>query len=825
MEQEDNRPKWLLELENRKRKPRLAHEAGAGAPCLICISACPGLDLHFWRKICKICKCGRDDHDFEDEEFPQFDLLFGPSGKLKKRSVFLPIKKQNHDETPFEWVPPDTSKELAADYMKALPSEKLPIKGSAGAVFRRQQLQKQLPLHDIDHQACDALTDEERKQFEEYVENLKNYVGQGKVEKVTGARPFSRTLMTPANATDVQRSPQHKPAASAGQGLNLRTPSSFMSKNPPLPTNHLPFSITEPPSFPSIQTPPVPLPELPSLPLSLLPIYPSKLPNIQSNAIPRNLESLRVQSLGSIVENSPQGRYHRALVNIPNDENFEKSVPADALNIPLTTRPFTQLLRQHAKALESNFSNPSNQPAGDSTSQNIDPCQQSVSVPGLQEKNDNSGIVAHLEGTGRIDSRLEESRGLPHDIAERLLSEAFLPPSAIHVNDIVASTLDERGLTFIRDKLNSKYSNKGDVEHRGPFESREIEGHQRPGIVYKEVERLSSTLPNQFSTCESQTMHSHHPQLTEALSHGNLPGFDPVKAALQKSSTNPHRCFSANQNLQTASLSHSNRNLNSSPSYSLYAQNIEPLQAELGNYGAIARNVINSELLHNPIFPEEAIGETPKNTADVDQLAKGVENFNITPTKQKCHECREQINVGEVVVTAEKAKNEVWHPGCFVCSVCNELLADLVYFFYKEKLYCGRDLATHLDVQRCFACDELIFTSMYTVAEGHCYHVKHFCCWDCDEPLAGQQYTSENDRPLCLPCYQKTYAKTCSACHKAIAADQQGVAIKNLDFHVDEKCFCCFTCKKSLLNGKVGVKENRAFCSKECIAKFQSQQS
>lgn len=181
-----------------------------------------------------------------------------------------------------------------------------------------------------------------------------------------------------------------------------------------------------------------------------------------------------------------------------------------------------------------------------------------------------------------------------------------------------------------------------------------------------------------------------------------------MQAALHESSTNPHRCFSANHKLQTVSLSHHPyRNLNSSLSYSPYAENIEPLQAELVNHGSVAANVINSELLHNPIFPEEAIVETPKNAEHVDQLAQGVENFNITPTKQKCHECQEQINVGEVVVTAEKAKNEVWHPGCFVCSVCNELLADLVYFFYKDKLYCGRDLATHLDVQRCFACDEV----------------------------------------------------------------------------------------------------------------------
>ena len=110
------------------------------------------------------------------------------------------------------------------------------------------------------------------------------------------------------------------------------------------------------------------------------------------------------------------------------------------------------------------------------------------------------------------------------------------------------------------------------------------------------------------------------------------------------------------------------------------------------------------------------------------------------------------------------------------------------------------------------------------MAEGHFYHVKHFCCWNCDKPLAGNKYTPENGRPLCLPCYQNTYAKICTACNEAIAADQSGVAIKDLDFHVDEKCFCCFTCKKSLINGKVAVRENKLFCRKECIAEFLSEQ-
>lgn len=117
---------------------------------------------------------------------------------------------------------------------------------------------------------------------------------------------------------------------------------------------------------------------------------------------------------------------------------------------------------------------------------------------------------------------------------------------------------------------------------------------------------------------------------------------------------------------------------------------------------------------------------------------------------------------------------------------------------------------------------QLIFVREYTVAEGHTYHVRHFCCWDCDIPLAGQQYISEEDRPLCLPCYQNSYAKTCKTCDKVIAADQQGVAIKNLNFHAVDSCFRCYTCKKSLLNGRMSIKQDKPFCSKECIAEFLS---
>ena len=89
-----------------------------------------------------------------------------------------------------------------------------------------------------------------------------------------------------------------------------------------------------------------------------------------------------------------------------------------------------------------------------------------------------------------------------------------------------------------------------------------------------------------------------------------------------------------------------------------------------------------------------------------------------------------------------------WHPNCFRCSSCGDRLEDLLYFYSKGRLFCGRDFANLMKIPRwktlqwpwswfwlayllirCNACDELIFSTEYTGAEGGAYHLKHFCCW------------------------------------------------------------------------------------------------
>lgn len=54
---------------------------------------------------------------------------------------------------------------------------------------------------------------------------------------------------------------------------------------------------------------------------------------------------------------------------------------------------------------------------------------------------------------------------------------------------------------------------------------------------------------------------------------------------------------------------------------------------------------------------------------------------------------------------------------------------------------------------------QLIFVKEYTVAEGQAFHVKHFCCYECDDPLGGKQYVPKDGQPICLPCYGQKYGK------------------------------------------------------------------
>lgn len=97
-------------------------------------------------------------------------------------------------------------------YIELLPPEKRPVAGTEGAVYRRQQMARQLPEHDQDPSRCHELTPAEVKQMQQYIRKYKDEaLGVGDVmlpEDIALARaggkggPGVRVGAAPGTGTD-----------------------------------------------------------------------------------------------------------------------------------------------------------------------------------------------------------------------------------------------------------------------------------------------------------------------------------------------------------------------------------------------------------------------------------------------------------------------------------------------------------------------------------------------------------------------------------------------------------------------------------------------
>ncbi|KAJ8381853.1 hypothetical protein SKAU_G00026310 [Synaphobranchus kaupii] len=164
------------------------------------------------------------------------------------------------------------------------------------------------------------------------------------------------------------------------------------------------------------------------------------------------------------------------------------------------------------------------------------------------------------------------------------------------------------------------------------------------------------------------------------------------------------------------------------------------------------------------------------------------------PTGQtySCSHCQKPMKEGEPAVYAERGR--------------------------KGKLYCGRHYGDS-EKPRCGGCDELIFCNEYTQAEDQNWHLKHFCCFDCDCVLAGETYVMENNKPVCKPCYMKSHAVCCTACQNPIEPEAQRVSYGDHHWHAEPDCFQCSCCSKCLMGQRFMAVQGMLFCSVECKKK------
>ncbi|XP_020289713.1 protein prickle-like [Pseudomyrmex gracilis] len=197
-------------------------------------------------------------------------------------------------------------------------------------------------------------------------------------------------------------------------------------------------------------------------------------------------------------------------------------------------------------------------------------------------------------------------------------------------------------------------------------------------------------------------------------------------------------------------------------------------------------------------------------------LGRGHASQLERPHGAGCRECGRAIAAGEMAVAASRAgPAALWHPACFVCCVCRQLLVDLIYFWRDGRLYCGRHHAETLK-PRCCACDEIILADECTEAEGKAWHMRHFACLECDRQLGGQRYVMREGRPYCLRCFDASFAEYCDSCGEPIGVDQGQMSHEGQHWHATEACFCCATCRASLLGRPFLPRRGAIYCSIAC---------
>lgn len=122
------------------------------------------------------------------------------------------------------------------------------------------------------------------------------------------------------------------------------------------------------------------------------------------------------------------------------------------------------------------------------------------------------------------------------------------------------------------------------------------------------------------------------------------------------------------------------------------------------------------------------------------------------------------------------------------------------------------------------------------------WHKECFLCAGCKIQLAGQHFTSRDDRPYCLKCFGNLYAKKCEACSKPITGTSELLYTCMIQYYVfgvthlhvsvfsgfgggkyisfeerqwHQSCFTCTRCSVSLVGAGFFPESDEILC-REC---------
>ncbi|XP_032453170.1 zinc finger protein 850 isoform X2 [Nasonia vitripennis] len=160
----------------------------------------------------------------------------------------------------------------------------------------------------------------------------------------------------------------------------------------------------------------------------------------------------------------------------------------------------------------------------------------------------------------------------------------------------------------------------------------------------------------------------------------------------------------------------------------------------------------------------------------------------------RCDGCGEIFRAGTKKM---EYKTRQWHEKCFCCVVCKNAIGTKSFIPREQEIYCAGCYEDKF-ATRCVKCNKII-TSGGVTYKNEPWHRDCFTCSHCNQSLAGQRFTSRDEKPYCADCFGELFAKRCTACTKPITGIGGTRFISFEDRHWHNDCFICAGCKTSLV--------------------------
>ncbi|XP_045764712.1 paxillin homolog 1 isoform X6 [Maniola jurtina] len=177
-----------------------------------------------------------------------------------------------------------------------------------------------------------------------------------------------------------------------------------------------------------------------------------------------------------------------------------------------------------------------------------------------------------------------------------------------------------------------------------------------------------------------------------------------------------------------------------------------------------------------------------------------------------CEECNKIIGIDSKDLSY---KDKHWHEACFLCAKCRVSLVDKQFGSKLDKIYCGNCYDAQF-ASRCDGCGEVFRAGTKKMEyKTRQWHEKCFCCVVCKNPIGTKSFIPREQEIYCAGCYEDKFATRCVKCNKIIT--QGGVTYKNEPWH--RECFTCTHCNTSLAGQRFTSRDEKPYCA-ECFGEL-----